>query len=148
MIPTIGHRIPDMNYMWLNILRTNLCYAIAEPSHNQMKLRELSHRCSLQLVVWSCCPRRLQSATTRRGPWPHVKPEPFLQPAVGEHLKRGKTDLKLVASDCVLSSSVSSLFSTSAFKQTIRRSTCTQEADSQLTGKYPCLCVLFLHCEH
>ena len=65
-------------------------------------------------------------------------------PAAGGY---GKADLKLVASDCDLSSSVSSLASTSAFRQTIRRITCTQEADSQLTEKYPCLCVLLLHCE-
>ena len=44
-------------------------------SHNQMKLRELSHRCSLQLVVLSWCPGRSQSATTRRRPWSRVKPE-------------------------------------------------------------------------
>jgi hypothetical protein len=66
-------------------------------------------------------------------------------PAAGSY---GKADLKLVASDCDLSSSVSSLASTSAFRQTTRRITCTQEADSQLTEKYPCLCVLLLHCEH
>ena len=44
-------------------------------NHNQMKLRELSHRCSLQLVVLSWCPGRSQSATTRRRPWFRVKPE-------------------------------------------------------------------------
>ena len=78
----IGHRIPDINYIWLNILRTNLCYGITEPNHNQMKLNELSHRCSLQLVVLSWCTGRSQSATTRRGPWSRVKPEASLQPAV------------------------------------------------------------------
>ena len=70
MKPIIDHTIADINYnIWLNILWTNLCYAITESNHNQVKPRGpqtqmLLATCGLKLVPQPLAERRYHKKRT------------------------------------------------------------------------------------
>ena len=118
MKPIIDHTIADINYnIWLNILWTNLCYAITESNHNQVKPRGpqtqmLLATCGLKLV-----------------------PQPL---AERYHKKRTLAPCQArsfpAAGGWGTPMGVSPLTSTSAFMRQSRRFTCTETEDSQLTG--------------
>ena len=119
MKPNIDHRIADITYnIWLNILWTNLCYAITESNHNQVKPRGLQTQmllanCGLKLVPQPLAERYHKKRTL--GP---CQARSF--PAAGGW----GTPM-----------GVSSLTSTSALMRQSRRFTCTETEDSQLTGR-------------